>query len=97
MPLSKKRNRERMRQLRLHKPQLLDRVQPKLESVGIKLDGNRIVGVTKPVQPNTGVEVYSPYKQYQPGGRVLVQRGKRFIETVTLELDADGNVIPSYT
>lgn len=68
MPLSKTRNKERMRLIRLHAK---------------KQDGV--------VQP----ELYNPLN-HRPGDKVLVKRGKRLIETVIPELDADGNPMPDY-
>jgi len=46
---------------------------------------------TRVVQP----KLYNPMS-HKIGDRVLVQRGKRFIETVIPEIDADGNIIPEY-
>lgn len=69
MPLSKARNRERMRLIRLHAKKQGEVVQPKL---------------------------YNPMR-HRPGDRVLVQRGKRLIETVIPELDADGHPMPDYS
>ena len=37
--------------------------------------------------------VYNP-AIHRPGDRVLVQRGKRWIEAVIPELDMDGGIIP---
>lgn len=54
MPLSKARNKARMRLSRLHAKEAIAPVQPKL---------------------------YNPMR-HRPGDRVLVQRGKRLIETV---------------
>lgn len=46
----------------------------------------------KNVQP---VPLYNPLN-HKIGDRVLIQRGKRMVETVIPELDADGNPIPDY-
>lgn len=95
MPLSKARNRERMRQIRLHK----DPVLPK-NIAGLKMVGNRILGCTeKVVQPKETIPVYNP-ATHKAGDRVLVKplygRSKRLVEVNVPEIDGDGNLIPSY-
>ncbi len=59
------------------------------------VDGNKIVGVeaVKPSEATEEVRPYDPRQTYNPGDKVLVQRGKKMIETVILELDADGQPI----
>lgn len=92
MPLSKARNRERMRQIRLHK----DPVQPTI--AGLKIEGNRILGCTTlSVQPKETIPIYNP-TTHKAGDRVLVKPlyGKRLIEVTIPERDADGYLIPSY-
>ena len=124
MPLSRKRNRERMRVLRATYVQPVHHgvvqpklpfyaeeaqmcatyvqpntvhhgvVQPKLRAQGLKMEGNRIVGVSKGV-PLDRVPLYNP-AIHRPGDRVRVQRGRRVIETVIPEIDGEGNAIPDY-
>lgn len=48
------------------------------------------------VQPNLPVMNQSNYRQFSPGDKVLVKRGKRMVETTIPELDQEGNVIPDY-
>ena len=38
--------------------------------------------------------LYNPYKKYKAGDRVMVKWGKRLVETIIPEVDADGNAIP---
>lgn len=47
------------------------------------------------VTPDVTPKLYNPI-EHRPGDRVLVKRGKRLIETVIPELDADGNPMPDY-
>ena len=68
MPLSKARNRERMRRYRLH-------VQPDEAPV---------------------VRPYDPTRRYNPGDKVLIQKGRGLVETVIPELDGEGNPIHDY-
>lgn len=74
-------------------PKLLHPVTPtvKPKIPGLKMDGNRILGLAD-VQPI--IPVWSPCEHYEPGDKVLVRRGKRMIETVIPEIDADGNPMP---
>ncbi len=95
MPLSRERMRERKRHDRV-KPMSnlngLGAVKPKLESVGLKLEGNRIVRLEKlDVKPS--IPVYNP-AIHGAGDTVLVQRGKRMVPTTIPSLDADGNPMP---
>jgi len=96
MPLSKARNRERMRQSRLHKPN----VQPKQvkiselrELIASKQTNSRLHN--EPVQPN--LPIYRAGERYEAGQHILVQRGKKLVETVVPELDADGHPVPDFT
>jgi len=66
-------------------------VIPKLEAVGLKLNGNKILSK----QLDADIPLYNPMK-HRVGDRVLVQKGKRFIEIVIPELDDEGNPIPEY-
>ncbi len=100
MPLSKLRNRQRMRKARSVQPNLgmaqvaqnkeaalvqpsvgVNQVARKLEQVGIQLEGNQIVGLSKPM-----IRVYRPGVHYQTGEHLLYQ-GR---EIVVPEVDADG-------
>ncbi len=103
MPLSKAKMRERKRRDRV-KPMsnltakplsnlaVTPDVKPKLAAVGLKLDGNRIIGFDKQaVQPRP--PLYNP-AIHGPGDTVLLQRGKRMIPTIIPRLDADGNPMP---
>lgn len=79
----------------------LNPVQPTGSISGLIMEGNRIAGVkpkqvaqAEPVQSN--IPVYNPYEHYEPGNKVLIRRGKRMIETVIPEIDAEGYAIPNY-
>ena len=93
MPLSKKRDKERKRLIRLESKE----IQPKQETL------RRLRELMKPnpwlekqdVQLN--IPVYNPDGHYQVGDTVLVMRGRRLVETVIPEVDADGNAIPEFT
>ncbi len=88
----------------------LDKIAKKLEAQGIKVEGNRIVIVSKqspivksenvtqtePTQPNLPICDEYNFKQFKPGDKVLMRRGKRLIEAVIPELDAEGNPIPTW-
>lgn len=98
MPLSKARMRERKRQDRLVKPMsnpdTPQDVKPAI--AGLKMDGNKIMGLAKPsVQPKGGeaplIPLYNP-AIHKPGDRVLVKPpyGKKLIEMTLPEIDADG-------
>lgn len=39
--------------------------------------------------------LYNPYR-HKAGDQVMVRQGKRLVEAVIPNLDADGNVIPEY-
>ncbi len=60
----------------------------KLEVAGIRLEGNRIVKKTAKSLPES-VPLYNPMV-HRAGDKVLVQRGKKLVETIIPELDADG-------
>jgi hypothetical protein len=65
----------------------------KTQITGLVMDGNRIIGIeSAPVAkvPQT----YIPGQHYQPGDKVMVQRGRQTVEAIIPELDADGNPIP---
>ena len=83
MPLSKARNRERMRRYRLH-------VQPDEAPVVRPVVGSwrdpEITGAGD-------VRPYDPTRRYKPGERVLIQQGRGWVETVIPELDGEGNPI----
>lgn len=89
MPLSKQRNRERMRQSRLHGYS----VQPSIE--GLKIEGNIITGITRPVIPNTvqpDIPWYNP-SVHRPGDVVRVKQYNKVVTVTIPELDAEGNRI----
>ena len=103
MPLSKLRDRERKRKSRLDKrlcpPVEINPVQPKIvpntdlpwwDRPGLPVMDVQALDIELPVQP----EVYNPTKRYEAGTKVLMYRGKRLIETVIPELDADGQPVP---
>ena len=102
MPLSRKRDKARKRierALDVVQPNSnLNPVQPTGSIPGLKMEGNKIVGIeAKQVgQTKPNIPLYSPYEHYESGDRVLVQRGKRMVETVIPEVDAEGNAIPGY-
>ena len=92
----------------LLRPDVKTPVQPdikaKLREAGLNLEGNRILDAvqskSRPVkeESNTNLPVCNEYnfKQFNPGDRVRVKRGKGYIETVIPELDASGQAIPDY-
>lgn len=107
MPLSKAKDRERWHRRKLQpnsnldlkqplQPNSLRALQPKLGAAGLKLEGNKIVGVVKPMSNLTvrPVPLYNP-SIHKPGDRVMVRSpyNKKLIETVIPEIDADGNPI----
>ncbi len=74
-------------------------VQPstaeKLKAAGIVLDGNRIISPSSElVQPGLPVCDRSNWRDFQPGDRVMMRQGRRLVETVVPERDAEGNPIP---
>jgi len=99
MPLSKAKNRERMRLARLVQPKPVHLVQPNESQIeGPKAVQPRVLdlGVVQPnetklasVQP---IPIYNP-SIHRAGDTVMVQRGKRLIQTTIPELDADGQVV----
>ena len=88
MPLSKARNRDRMRVSRATCVQP-NPVQPTLGELRELIKGIEAKPVVQPSIP-----LYNP-AIHKPGDSVLVQQGKRLVETVIPELDGDGN--PIYT
>ena len=92
MPLSKAKMRERKRQDRLVKPMSNltnpELVKPKLEELRQLIKNIEAKPALAPKIP-----LYNPYV-HRPGDLVLVQQGKRLVETVIPELDADGNPMP---
>ena len=48
-------------------------------------------------QLNSNLPVCTEYnfRQFKPGDKVLIRRGRRLIETVIPELDGDGNIVPT--
>lgn len=94
MPLSKAKNRERMRELRLHNKQSTGCVQPKIQ--GLVLKGNRIIGISKPVQPSVQpkVPLYNP-AIHKAGDTVMMMLSKTRPRIIKIpEIDAEGNPIP---
>lgn len=87
MPLSRARMRERKKRDRA--------VKPKQETLGAL----RKLIESKSGFDNTNVKpelpIYNP-AIHRAGDRVLVQRGKKLIETVIPEIDGGGNPIPDY-
>jgi len=78
-----------------------DDVKTLLEAQGLTLEGNRIVGTAKQAvvsSESVTVPLYNP-SVHKPGARVLVRPpyGKREIEIVIPEIDADGHPVPEYT
>jgi len=81
MPLSKEKNKERMRLLR-------HPVQPVVQPIqGLKMEGNRIVGLDRPVKPM----VVLPFCEW-------CQVNHEYGEHVKPppKIDADGHTIPDY-
>lgn len=103
MPLSKKRNKERMRQSRatyvqpnspvVVQPNPLDAVQPKLEAVGLKLDGNVVSLAGQPSVKRTTLPPIYDYNIHKPGDRVRVWQGNQLVEAVV----PDGSGLESYS
>ena len=94
MPLSRARDRERKRIARASvQPKVLNPVQPKYIIAGLEIEGNRILGCTKVVQPTA----YNP-AIHRTGDRVLIKPlyGKKPVEVTIPEVDADGYPIPDY-
>ena len=60
---------------------------------GLKIEGNRIVGVSKAVQPIETMPLYNPDKRHNTGDKVLVKRGRRLVEVTVPEIDGDGKPI----
>ena len=87
MPLSRQRNAERMRQARLH-------VQPNSMVGHVVNSPLSVKEESATVQPecNLKVPLYNP-SIHRAGDLVIVQKGKRFIEMVIPEIDADGNAV----
>lgn len=103
MPLSKKRNRDRMRALRATCVQPSP-VQPEAQGVKNKTIANLCQMVKNienrdkvPQRPlgEASLPLYNP-SIHKPGDRVLMKPlyGKRLVETVIPMLDADGNPMP---
>lgn len=99
MPLSKKQNRERMKASRATCVQpnpvhpVRPDVQPKPETVGLKMDGHRIVGLIKAVKEvKSDIPIYDP-SIHKPGDRVLIKSpySKKMQEIVIPSVDADGH------
>lgn len=104
MPLSKVKQSEYMRNRRrsLGITQTIPvryNVIPKLAEAGLILQGNRILGLTKIVQPDPlpGIPIYNPLI-HSAGDTVLLKQpySKRYVKTVIPEVDADGNAIPDF-
>lgn len=109
MPLSRERNRERMRQARATcvQPKTPTVVQPstptaklvqpklaqRLAAAGLTVNGNKVSIGTKPGSVQPNVPVYNP-SVHKPGDRVLVRSGSRLVEAVVPRLDADGRPMP---
>ncbi len=96
MPLSKKKNRDRMRVVRATcvQPKTKEVVQPNeplVVSPSVQRDGK----ASSAVQPD--IPLYNP-SIHRAGDRVLIKPtyGKKLVEVVIPELDAGGNPIPGY-
>jgi len=98
MPLSKARNRERMRQTRV---QPKSDVKAKLAKAGLKLDGKRILGALQSTrsllesESNTVAPLYNP-RLHKSGDIVRKWVGGRYIEVEIKEVDGEGNEVPGY-
>lgn len=90
MPLSKERDRERKRLQFQPKSNLnvIPNSNLKLQTVGLTLEGNKIVGVTKGAMP-LRFPVYNPVI-HKAGDRVKMFDGNKMTEMVVPDLDADG-------
>ena len=103
MPQSKEKHRERMREV-MRKKRLqpkpsagvvelgsnIKKLQPKLNIPGLKIEGNKIIGVE--LQPK--VEVLQPIPRYNPkvhkeGDRVLRFFNNKWVEVTVPEIDLD--------
>ena len=67
-------------------------VQPKLEKVGLRLEGNRVVGLTKEVKPVRPISWYDPNIK-RIGQLVRMWQYGKVVVIIEPELDADGNII----
>lgn len=56
---------------------------------------NQLVKGYKSIDSSHKLELYNPAR-HKVGDRVLVQQGKRLVETTIPKLDGDGNAIPGY-
>ena len=75
--------------------------EAKLEKAGLTVGKNGLLDLTgstrRPLQEesNSRIPVYNP-AIHKAGDRVLVQRGKRMVETIIPVLDAGGQAVPEY-
>jgi hypothetical protein len=89
--------REYMRRRRSNTAKLVRPVRP-IEIPGLRIDGNKILGLdrisspTMPDQPSNVAPLYDS-TIHGPGDRVRVLQGKKFIEVTVPEIDADGHPI----
>ncbi len=54
------------------------------------------VAQTEPMQSKLPICNEYNFRQFKPGDRVMVRRGKRLMETTIPELDADGHPVPAW-
>lgn len=87
--------REYMRKRRSNTQPVRPLVRPKQET--LKALRELVKPKSSPVQPESSPKIpkYNP-QIHKPGDVVLVQRGKKWIETVIPDIDGGGQPIPDY-
>lgn len=94
--------RDYMRRKRSNTGQKLDPVRPplkpvrpvsKLQAVGLKMAGNKIMGVEKGAEPLSELPMYNPII-HKAGEKVRVFDGNKMVEIVVPEFDTEGQSIP---
>jgi hypothetical protein len=99
MPLSKERNKERMRKFRATsvQPNAEKPVQPKLVqrlvAAGLRIEGNKISLGSKQAVAQPDLPIYNP-TIHRPGDKVLVKVGGRLVPMIVPVLDGDGRPMP---
>lgn len=72
-------------------------IRPKLEAVGLKLEGNRIISVSKQIDVKPNLPLYNP-AIHKPGDKVLLRLpySKKLVPYIIPDLDAGGQAITDY-
>ena len=76
------------------KEQILKSLHPIVNTIRANKLAELQASIESHLTADSSHKLYNPQKRYNVGDRVLVRRGKKLIETVVPELDADGNSIP---